>query len=126
MSKVAKIRWGRALIGGFLAEVAVIVLVIPVFFVLGQHAVLYAAPAASFLACLGGGYWVARGAEPRWVLHGILVGLVATLLYVGLTLARPEPTAYIAAHALKILGGAAGGFLAGRRREGANTASAGV
>jgi hypothetical protein len=116
MSTAAKIHWVRALIGGFLAELAVIVLVIPVYFVLGQHALLYAAPAASLLACFGFAYWVASRAESHWMLHGILVGLVATLLYVGLTLGRPEPMAYIAAHALKLLGGAAGGFLAGRRR----------
>src|SRR5215831_16152446 len=50
------------------------------------------------------------------LLHGALVGVVATLLYVALTLARPEPFAYLVAHGLKLLGGLGGGFLAGRRR----------
>jgi hypothetical protein len=57
-------------------------------------------------------------------LHGILVGVVATLLYVGLTLGRPEPLAYLVAHALKILGGAAGGRVAERRRRATSTATA--
>lgn len=39
--------------------------------------------------------WVGRRIDSRCVLHGILVGVVATLLYVGLTLGRPEPLAYL-------------------------------
>jgi hypothetical protein len=57
-----------------------------------------------------------QAASPRSILHGILVGLFATLLYVCLTLSRPEPLAYLFAHVLKILGGAAGGFVAERRK----------
>ena len=60
--------------------------------------------------------WVGRGLTSRFILHGALVGVVATLLYVALTLARPEPFAYLVAHGLKILGGLGGGFIAGRRR----------
>ena len=41
--------------------------------------------------------------------------LVAALIYVGLTRAQPEPFAYIVAHALKLVGGACGGFVAQRR-----------
>jgi hypothetical protein len=51
------------------------------------------------------------------VLHGTLVGVVATLLYVGLTRGQPERPAYVVAHVLKILGAAAGGFVAERRRK---------
>ena len=39
------------------------------------------------------------------------------VLHVGLTLGRHEPPAYLAAHGLKILGGAAGGFVAARRQK---------
>jgi hypothetical protein len=41
-----------------------------------------------------------------------LVGVVAALIYVALTRAQPEPFAYIVAHALKLVGGACGGFVA--------------
>jgi Na+/melibiose symporter-like transporter len=81
------------LIGGFLAEAAVIAIVIPFVKFSDQQAVAYAAALASLA----------------------LVGVVATLLYVGLTRARPEPFGYLVAHGLKLLGGAAGGFVAGRR-----------
>jgi hypothetical protein len=47
----------------------------------------------------------------------LLVGVVAAVIYVALTLARPEPMAYVIAHGLKLLGGAAGGWFAGKQRE---------
>jgi len=58
---------------------------------------------------------VGRGIRSRFTLHGVLVGLVAALIYVGLTRAQPEPLAYVVAHGLKLLGGACGGFVAARR-----------
>ena len=126
MNTSARIHWVRALIGGFLAELSVFAVVIPVLLLSGQHALLYAAPAASLVTCFLFALWVGRQVESRFVLHGILVGVVATLLYVGLTLGRPEPLAYLVAHALKILGGAAGAFVAGRRRKAMSTATANV
>ena len=49
------------------------------------------------------------------MLHGALVGTVAMLIYVGMGLGQPEPVAYIIAHALKVVGGAAGGLVALKR-----------
>ena len=112
----SRIHWLRALIGGFLAEAAVFVVVIPILLTAGQRPLLYVAPIASLLMCFLLAIWVARGVESHFVLHGILVGVVATLIYVALTRAKPEPSAYILAHVLKILGGAAGGFVAARKK----------
>lgn len=116
MNGFTRVHWLRVLVGGFLAEVSVFAVVIPVLVLSGQHALLYAAPPASLVACFLFGLWVGRGIDSRQVLHGILVGAVATLLYVCLTLGRPEPLAYLLAHVLKILGGAAGGFVAERQK----------
>jgi len=126
MNTSARIHWVRVLIGGFLAELSVFAVVVPVFLLYGQHPLLYAAPAASLVTCFLFALWVGRRIDSRFVLHGILVGVVATLLYVGLTLGRPEPLAYLAAHVLKILGGAAGGLVAGRQRKPTSTATADV
>jgi len=115
MSTLGGIHWARALIGGLLAEVAVFAVVVPISLALGQQSLLYSAPVASLVACFLLALWVGRGVSSRFVLHGVLVGVVAALLYVGLTRAQPEPFAYVVAHVLKILGGAAGGFVAGRR-----------
>jgi putative membrane protein (TIGR04086 family) len=117
MSTSAGIRWLRVLFGGFLAEVLVIALVIPVSLLFGKNTLTYAAPVASLVACFLLAIWVGRRLESRFVLHGILVGVVATLIYVALTRGGPEPPAYLIAHGLKILGGAAGGFVAARRQK---------
>lgn len=116
MNTSTRIHWARALIGGFLAEASVFAIVIPVFMIWGQHALLYAAPSASLVMCFLFALWVGRRLESGFVSHGMLVGVAATFLYVGLTLARPEPFAYLVAHGLKILGGAGGGAFAGWRR----------
>jgi hypothetical protein len=115
MNTSTRIHWMRVLIGGFLAEAAVFALVIPVYMMAGRHALLYVAPVGSLVSCFLFALWVGRRLEGRFVVHGALVGVVATLIYVGLTLGKPEPFAYLVAHGLKILGGAAGGAVAGRR-----------
>ena len=111
-----RIHWLRALLGGFLAEAAVFVIVIPILLTAGQAPLLYVAPVASLVMCFLFAIWVGRVVQSHFILHGILVGVVATLIYVALTRAKPEPSAYILAHALKILGGAAGGFVIARKK----------
>ena len=117
MSTYGGIHWLRVLLGGFLAEVSVIALVIPIALLAGKNTLTYSAPAASLLACFGFALWVGRRLTSHFVLHGMLVGVVATLIYVALTRGGPEPPAYLIAHALKLLGGAAGGLLAARHQK---------
>ena len=117
MSTSTGIHWLRVLLGGFLAEVSVIALVIPIALLFGKNTLTYSAPAASLLACFVFAIWVGRRLNSQFVLHGVLVGVVATFIYVALTRGGPEPPAYLIAHALKLLGGAAGGFVAARRQK---------
>jgi putative membrane protein (TIGR04086 family) len=114
ISSRERIHWVRILVGGFLAEALLIVLVIPIAIKWGQHPLLYVAPVGSLLTCFVFGLWVGRGVQSRFLVHGLLVGVVAAVIYVALTLARPEPMAYVIAHGLKLLGGTAGGWFAGR------------
>jgi putative membrane protein (TIGR04086 family) len=113
-----QIHWGRILLGGLLAEVALILAIVPLGsgLDLGDNFLHYTAPPGSFITCFLGALWVCRGIESRFVLHGTLVGVVAALIYVALTRAQPEPFAYIVAHVLKLVGGACGGFVTQRRR----------
>src|SRR5713101_7848700 len=111
-----RIHWGRILLGGLLAEVTLILAIVPLGLRLGDNFLHYTAPPGSFVVCLLGALWVCRRIESHFILHGTLVGVVAALIYVGLTRAQPEPFAYIVAHALKLVGGACGGFIALRRR----------
>jgi len=110
------IHWGRILLGGLLAEVALILAIVPIGLRLGDNFLRYTAPPGSFVMCFLGALWVCRRIESRFILHGTVVGVIAALIYVALTRAQPEPFAYIVAHALKLVGGACGAFVAQRRR----------
>ena len=110
-------RWGRAIAGGVIAELLLVVAVMPGFALGSEPIVIWTAvigaPVMTFLAAL----WVARRLESRFVLHGALAGLTATVIYLVPVIAtRPDAAAiYWVGHGLKILGGAAGGMFAARR-----------
>ena len=112
----SRIHWGRILIGGLLAEVVLILAIVPLGLRLGERFLHVTAPPGSFLTCFGAALWVSRRVQSRFILHGVLAGVVAALIYLGLTRAQPEPLVYVVAHGLKVLGGGCGGFVAGRRR----------
>jgi len=106
------VHWVRILIGGFLAEALLILIVIPINMKFGQTPLLWIAPVGSLVTCFLFAWWVGRGISSRYVLHGVLVGVVAMLIYLALTRLQPEPFAYVIAHGLKLLGGAGGGLVA--------------
>ena len=118
----SRIHWGRIIAGGLLAEIALIIAIVPAGLKLGDAFLHYTAGPGSFLFCFFGALWVGRKLESQFVLHGILVGVVAAVFYIGLTRLQPEPLAYIVAHVLKLAGGAAGGFAAQRRKVQLNSA----
>src|SRR5438876_10410786 len=110
-----RIRWARILAGGFLAELCVFAVFVPSTLVLGQVPGMYSAVIASLVMPFLFGIWTARKAEAYFVFHGLIVGAIGILIYVGLTGAQPEPPLYLFAHVLKLVGGAAGGYVAARR-----------
>jgi putative membrane protein (TIGR04086 family) len=121
------VRWLRVILAGFLAEVALVVVAIPLYFFPDRTTALnLGIPPASFLVLVLFGWWAARGASRLQVLNGFLAGLAGVVLYLCLILVGAAFThqpiwaamtpAYLLAHALKLAGGALGGWLAGRRR----------
>jgi putative membrane protein (TIGR04086 family) len=104
------------MIGGFAAEIALIVAIVPAGLRLGETFLHYTAAPGSFLTCFLAALWVCRRVQSGFVLQGVLVGVVAAVIYILLTRAQPEPLAYLIAHALKLLGGACGGFVSLRRQ----------
>jgi hypothetical protein len=74
------------------------------------------------------GWWIARGARDFVFLNGLLVGVAAVLIYEivarGSGASIPLTTAYLLAHAVKIGGGAAGGWIAAQQRSGSAVARA--
>ena len=124
-----RLRWGRALIAAILGEVVLILIAIPVYASteLGHATSLLSliVPPASFIVFVGAGYWSAKRAPNPALLQGALAGVIAVVAYIALGLvaslfvAGTSVTAgftpaYLTAHALKIIGGAVGGWLVSR------------
>ena len=129
-------KWTRALLGGLLAEIFVIVLISPVVLVVGLDklgdpanvplSIGYSIVIASFIAPAVLTQWVAKPLTSQFVFHGFLVGFTAFVIYmIPMTLSgESQPPIYWAAHAAKILGGLTGGFVAAQRHAGRGTAVA--
>ena len=85
---------------------------------------LVASFASIYLATL----WVGRRLESAFVLHGVLIGLVAFSLFLLLIFIGSgsinQPVLYWTAHGLKVLGGITGGMVAERRRKTVSVATA--
>jgi hypothetical protein len=64
MSRSIKIRWGRALLGGFLAEAGIFA-VMPLALRFGEQAPLYVIPPTCLIMTFVFGFWVARRAGSR-------------------------------------------------------------
>jgi hypothetical protein len=116
------LRWGRIVLGGFLAELILIAFVIPINLAGGgERAITFVAVAGSYVVFVPVAWWLSRTLA-RPVLHGALMGAAAAAIYMLLAVggryfqptAPPMPFIYYVAHVLKIAGGVTGGWLAQR------------
>ena len=115
MNALTRIRWPWVLLGAVLVEVALLIVAIPMYLLPnGAIIVLYAVLPLCLIGGFFGGLWVARKAGRLFVLHGVLVGAVAALLYAALTWKTALPAIYVASNYLKLIAGAAGGLVAQR------------
>ena len=122
MTTTSSLRWGRIALGGFIAELLLIFAVIPMRMAgSSEDAITVLAVGGSFLVFIPVAWWLGRSLA-RPILHGVLMGAFATVIYLVLqvltTMFAPEPpevpAIYYVGHALKLAGGAVGGWLAGR------------
>jgi len=65
-----RIHWIRILLGGLLAEVALILAIVPLGLRLGDNFLHYTAPPGSFIMCFLGALWVGRRIESRFIYMG--------------------------------------------------------
>jgi hypothetical protein len=134
---VRNIRWIWIVLGAFVAEVLGFagLMCIRVLHGYGPFALdpLSAVGNAAFLIELFVvfmlfGWWIARGARDLVFLNGLLVGVAAVLIYEivarGSGASIPLTAAYLLAHAVKVGGGAAGGWIAAQQRSGSTVARA--
>jgi len=127
-SAAPKLRWWRALLAAFIAEIALICVAIPVYATSANPSPLLNVliPPASGLLFAFAGFWSARPVPGRGILQGALtgawavalylaLGVVASLFVEGTSVTDGFTPAYLTAHALKVIGGAIGGWIASRR-----------
>jgi hypothetical protein len=137
-----KINWKRVVIAGIWSELVLLAIWLTARKYAGSAFVIIAVLDEIGLMFLGG-LWAARKIESRFVLHGVLVGLVANILFIALTafyaLILLTPTRDIPnTHLLigivkasyfmgtvKMLASAAGAYVGGRRRKKLLSAQAG-
>jgi putative membrane protein (TIGR04086 family) len=107
------IHWLRVFLAAFVVEVVLLAIAIPLnMSANGRAALLALVIPLCVVGAFLGGWWAARKAGRLFLMHGLLVGAVAALIYGALTVKVALPTAYIVANYLKLIGGAAGGLTA--------------
>lgn len=112
---MTSLRWGRIVAGGFLVEVGIIVVFVPVVVFGTEPASQITAVTACFPMAVLFAWWAAQKAPSQKLVHGFLVGLLATVIYLLLTIGQELPGIYMLGHVLKVAGGIAGGWLAGKQ-----------
>jgi hypothetical protein len=118
MAAVTQIRWGRILLGGLFIELTMFAIVLPLNS-LSQQAAYYSVPVLALATAFLFGRWAARPLKAQFVLHGVLVAVAASVMYIALTTAMGVISSvlllYHLSNGIRIVGGAAGGASAGRR-----------
>ena len=110
-----RIRWGLIAVGALLAELGILALVLPVRFLVGEEAFIDSVAPACLAMTLVFGFWAGARARVKPLVHGGLVGVIAALLYMVLTIGQTLPPEFMIAHVMKVVGGLAGGALAAWR-----------
>ena len=126
------IQWTRVALAGFLSEVAVVVILSSVILTdrflitpgrtepelkdFAQNAGYYLAAPAAALATFALSFWATRKLDADFLSNGLVVGMIATLLAVGLIFsARAEDRKmYIVSFVARIVSGYLGGSVAQR------------
>ena len=127
-----RIHWLRVLLGGLLIEVVLAVVLLGGFAAAGvdiANGVSTASAVIIGVGCFAAAFlivlWLGRGIQSHVVLQGFLMGLVATLLYLGLVagsgqmssaLAAYGPATFVTVNALRLVGAVFGGVACERRK----------
>jgi hypothetical protein len=119
-----KINWGRLINAGLIAEISLLFVFQMAIYLQGRGLTSrIIVVLGSFLFMLVAALWVGRKIESHFLLHGLLVGVVAVIYYVIESLPNVLNGQYpnyfstaLIGHTPKLLGGIVGGYIAGRRK----------
>jgi len=86
----------------------------------GHRLFAWVAPLSALGSCLLAGWWASRRLDADHVRHSVLTGGAAVVLDVGwlVLLGAPVRVLFVLSELLRIGGGAAGGWIASRRKQG--------
>jgi cytochrome c oxidase assembly factor CtaG len=117
---MANIRWGRIIAGAFCLELALIILFVPLISVFSIPTLAPFVVAGCFAVGFLVSWLFLRKVPERRPLHGALIGVLATLIYLGLGMFAPGGIGsiiasygtllFILANAMRIAGSIAGAF----------------
>ena len=117
-----RLQWGRITIGALLVEIALVLVFVPLLAVVDIQTLIPFIVLGVFVFGFAITWWLVRKVRARHVLHGALIGVIATVLYLLLCMTQPGgissvvalygPVLFVLANLLRILGCAAGGFVA--------------
>jgi len=119
-----QIRWLRVVIAAFLIEVGLTVASVPFLVLVGEQAFITAVPVACLVVPFVVAWLATRKLPGARVLHALLMGIVATVMYFALVLGTSsiaEAAAaygvplFIVVNGLRVVSAAAGGYAADRR-----------
>jgi len=120
-----RLRWWRIVAGAFLLELLLIVALVPPLLIFGPEKVIPFAYPAVFMLGFVVAWWLLRRVAHRTILHGALLGIIATMIYLVLCFTNPDGikavinmyglVGFIVGNSLRVVGCAAGGYAAGTR-----------
>ena len=127
-----KIHWLRVLLGGLLIEIVLAIVLVGGFALAGVDLAKGVSTASALIigvGCFAAAFlivlWLGRGIQSQLALHGFLMGLAATLIYVGLVagsgqmstaLAAYGPATFVTLNAVRVVGATLGGVACERKR----------
>jgi len=122
---INQVRWLRVVIAAFIVEVGLAVTAIPFVLLFGPPAYVTAVPVVCVIVPFVVVWFATRKLSGARVLHGLLIGIVATVLYFALVIGASSIGAAVASYGgvamlavvnvLRVAGALAGGYAAARR-----------
>ena len=116
----ARLQWGRIVAGALLVEIALMIVFVPLLAFTQAPWLMRLIAVGCFVFGFVISRWMVRKVRSRPVLHGALIGVLATVIYLGLCLAAPGgigpviemygPFLFVLGNGLRIAGCMAGGL----------------
>jgi len=89
MADATRMHWLRIVLGALLLEVVLFAVLVPLDPLFGETVFFVSVPIGCFVFGYAVTFWLLRPLTSEFLLHGALVGLLATAMYLGLATGAP-------------------------------------